>query len=78
MVDNSTWAGMLAMNLHYAIHCEPCDRIVDLDMTKLPPDGKAIGVTFRCSQCGKPGRSIVSHKSANHQYPGAKPFRRPA
>ena len=75
MVSNSTWSGMLALNLHYSVHCEPCDRIVDIDMTKLPPNGKAIGATFRCSQCGRPGRSIVSHKSANHQYPGAKPFR---
>jgi hypothetical protein len=69
MTSNETWAGMIAMNLRYTVHCEPCERFVDIDLAKMPPDGKAIGRTFRCSQCGKPGRSIVSPLGALRSVP---------
>ncbi|CDZ43208.1 Hypothetical protein NGAL_HAMBI1146_59810 [Neorhizobium galegae bv. officinalis] len=68
-LSNSTWAGMIAMNLRYRVHCEPCDRIVEIDLQNMPPDGNAIGVTFRCSQCGRPGRSIVAPRSAERAVP---------
>jgi len=32
------------MNLGYRVYFEPCRRDVEIDMTKLPPDGNAIGV----------------------------------
>lgn len=73
-MDNSTWGGMIAMGLRYHVHCEACDRFVELDMTKLPPDGPAINRTFRCSQCGQPGRSIVSARSADRAVPRARPL----
>lgn len=76
MVSNETWAGVVALNLRYTVHCEPCERMVDIDAEKMPPDGPALNVTFRCSQCGRPGRTTVSHKSAEHAYPGSKPPRR--
>lgn len=70
--SNSTWGGMVAMNLLYHVHCDPCGRVVEVDMTKLPPDGNAIGATFRCSECGRPGSSIISHKSAMRSVPGRR------
>lgn len=72
MVNNSTWAGAIAMQLRYTVHCIPCDRIVDVDMEKMPPDGPAVGVTFKCSKCGRPGSVTVSHRSADRAYPGSK------
>lgn len=77
MPDNSTWAGMIAMNLSLHIYCARCNRNVEIDMTTMPPEGKATGQTFRCRQCGRLGQNIVSHRSANHSYPGAKPVKRP-
>jgi hypothetical protein len=74
MPDNSTWAGMIALNLTLHVYCASCDRNVEIDTTKMPPDGKAIGQTFRCRKCGRPGSNIVSHRSANRSYPGAKPI----
>lgn len=75
-MDNRTWAGMIAMNLRYHVHCERCERFVELDMTKLPPDGNAIGRTFRCSTCGGPGQSIVSSSSAYKAVPVHRPLPR--
>ncbi len=72
-MDNGTWAGMIAMRLRYHVHCDPCERVVEIDMTKLPPDGEAIGRTFRCSQCGRPGHSVVSAKSAERCTPRGRP-----
>lgn len=72
MVDNSTWAGMKAMNLRYVVSCSHCDRMVEIDLDKMPPDGSAIGQRFRCSQCGQYGESIVSHRSADKAYPGSR------
>ena len=66
---------MIALNLRYTIYCEPCERAVDLDMTRFPPDGIAIGRTFKCSQCGRKGSSIITHRSADHSYPGSKPYK---
>ncbi|NSZ87591.1 hypothetical protein G6L97_26730 (plasmid) [Agrobacterium tumefaciens] len=77
MVDNSTWAGMIAMTLQMHIYCSHCDRHVEVDMSKFPPEGKAIGATFRCRDCGRPGATTVSHRSANRSYPGAKPVKEP-
>lgn len=51
---------MIALGLKVTLHCANCNRWVDLDMTKLPPEGKTIGRTFRCSQCGGVASSIVS------------------
>lgn len=59
-LSNATWAGMIALGLKVTLHCAECRRWVDLDMTRLPPEGKAIGRTFRCSQCGGVASSIVS------------------
>lgn len=73
-MDNSTWGGMIAMNLRYHVHCEACDRFVEIDMTRLPPEGGAIGRTFRCSQCGRPGRSVVSSASADKTVPRPRPL----
>lgn len=58
--SNSTWAGMIALRMRVTVYCTPCNRSVELDLTKFPPEGKAIGVKFRCSQCGGLGHSIVS------------------
>ncbi|MBO0142239.1 hypothetical protein JZX87_13815 [Agrobacterium sp. Ap1] len=41
-------------------------------MTKMPPEGTSIGQKFRCKECGQQGQNIVSHRSANHSYPGSK------
>jgi hypothetical protein len=70
--DNSTWAGMIALNLSYHVYCSHCDRHAEIDLSSLPPAEKAIGRTFRCSVCKRPGSTVVSHRSANHSYPGAK------
>ena len=72
MASNETWAGMIAMKLRYTVHCEPCDRFVDIDMTKLPPDENALGRTFRCSQCGRPGTTIVSPLGALRSVPRSR------
>lgn len=72
MVDNSTWAGMTALNLTVHVYCSNCDRHVEIDLTKLPPNGKAIGAVFRCGECDRPGAMTVSHKSANRSYPGSR------
>ncbi|KAA0680254.1 hypothetical protein DTW90_37365 [Neorhizobium sp. P12A] len=47
MVDNSTWAGMKAMNLRYVVACTRCDRMVEIDLDKMPPEGNAINQRFR-------------------------------
>lgn len=73
MTSNATWAGMIAMDLQYFVYCDPCKRHVEIDMTKLPPDGKAIGVTFKCSQCGRPGTSSVNARSVSRSVPGRRP-----
>ena len=73
-MDNSTWAGMIAMGLRYRVHCEPCDRFVEIDMTRLAPDENAIGRTFRCSQCGGEGRSVISARSADRAVPRYRPL----
>ncbi|WP_312405196.1 hypothetical protein [Rhizobium sp.] len=72
MTTNATWGGTVALNLTLHVYCPRCNRSVEIDMTKMPPEGKAIGQTFRCMECGRPGQNIVSHKSANHSYPGSK------
>lgn len=61
--STATWGGMVAFDQRLTVYCTPCGRSVEIDMTKLPPDGNAIGRTFRCSQCGEKGRCIVSPKS---------------
>lgn len=58
--SNNTWAGMIALNLRVTVYCDPCNRSIELDLEKMPPDGNAIGVKFRCNKCGRFGRSIVS------------------
>jgi uncharacterized Zn finger protein len=63
---------MIAMNLQYFVYCDLCGRNEEIDLTKLPPLGKAIGVSFRCSQCGRQGTTTVNHRSAGRVYPGAK------
>lgn len=73
MPDNSTWAGMIALDNQYHVYCARCERVVEIDMTKMPPDGKAIGASFRCSQCGRRGSTIISKRLANFAYPGSKP-----
>ncbi|MDQ0323987.1 hypothetical protein QO002_006194 [Pararhizobium capsulatum DSM 1112] len=60
MVSNGTWAGMIAMNLQVHVSCGPCNLMVEVDMNKQPPDGKAIGVAFRCGECGRLGGTIIS------------------
>lgn len=72
MVSNETWGGAIAMQLRYTVHCNPCKRIVEVDLAKMPPDDSAIGVKFRCTQCGRLGTVTVSHRSADRTYPGAK------
>lgn len=74
MINNSTWAGMIAMGLRYHVHCEHCDRVAEIDMTKLPPNGPALNRTFRCSQCGGPGRSMVSARSADRAAARPRPL----
>ncbi len=76
MVDNSTWAGMIAMNLQVHVSCDRCERLIEIDMGTLPPNGKAIGAKFRCSQCGKPAGMIVSHKSAARAVPNQRQKRK--
>lgn len=72
MKSNETWAGMIALDLIYTVHCDPCERVVEIDLAKMPPEGNAIGLTFRCSQCGKPGQSIVSHRGALRAVPNQR------
>lgn len=74
MTNNSTWGGMIAMGLRYHVHCERCERYAEIDMTKLPPDGPSINRTFRCNQCGGPGRSVVSARSADRAAAPARPL----
>lgn len=74
MTSNETWGGMIAMNLRYFIFCGPCQRDVELDMTKLPPEGPALNRRFRCSQCGRYGQSIVSPASAMRCVPVYRPL----
>ena len=74
MISNETWGGMIAMGLRYHVHCERCDRFAEVAMTKLPPDGKALNRTFRCSQCGAEGRSVVSSRSADRAAYPARPL----
>ncbi len=72
MPDNSTWAGMIALNLACHVYCSHCKREIEIDMKSMPPEQTAIGRTFRCSICGRVASPIISHRSANHTYPGAK------
>lgn len=74
VINNSTWAGMIAMGLRYHVHCESCDHFAEIDMTRLPPDGPALNRTFRCSRCGAAGRSIVSARSADRAVPRHRPL----
>jgi hypothetical protein len=39
MPSNSTLAGMSALKLTYSVHCEPCDRLIDIHLEKMPPNG---------------------------------------
>jgi hypothetical protein len=75
MVDDSTWAGMKAMQLRDVVSCSPSNRMVELDLEELPPDDNAIGQRFRCSQCGRYAESIVNHRSADKAYPGSRTAR---
>jgi hypothetical protein len=70
--SNATWAGMISMGLQYFVYCEPCEKHVEIDMTKLPPDGNAIGRTFRCRICGRPGTSSVNARSVLRTVPGQR------
>jgi len=72
MPDNSTWAGMIALNLTVHVYCSHCERDAKIDLAMMPADEKAIGRTFRCVSCDRPASPIVSHQSANYSYPGAK------
>lgn len=67
--SNATWAGMIAMGLRLFVHCTPCDKSVEIDMTRLPPEGKAIGARFRCKDCNRLGTNAVIHKSAYRAVP---------
>ncbi len=60
MRSNATWSGMIDLELRLRVYCTPCDRVVDIDMTKFPPDGNAIGVRFRCEKCGRIGQNSVT------------------
>lgn len=75
MPDNSTWAGVIALNLSYHAYCDHCDRHAEIDMTKMPPEGNAIGRSFRCTTCNRLGSVVVSHRSTNRSYSNAKPDR---
>jgi hypothetical protein len=76
MQDTSTWAGMIVLNLTMHVHCSKCERCIEVEISNMPPEDKPSDAAFRCSQCGRPGSKIVSHRSANYSYPGAKPHRR--
>ena len=67
--SNETWAGMIALDMRVTVHCAPCERSVEVDLTKLPPDGNAIGVKFRCSTCGEYGRATMSPASNLNRRP---------
>lgn len=67
--SNNTWAGMIALNMTVTVYCSPCNRSAKINMTKLPPDGTAIGVRFRCSICGKRGHSIISPPTSELSLP---------
>lgn len=60
------------MNLQFFVNCEPCEMLEEIDMTTLPPDGKAIGVKFRCNKCGRVAGNIVSHRSARRAVPNQR------
>lgn len=75
MQSSETWAGMLALNLTLHVHCASCERCAEVDIANLPADGKLADAKFRCSQCGRTGSHIVSHRSANYSYPGAKAWK---
>lgn len=61
--SNRTWAGMIALEMRLTVYCSRCERSVEIDMSRLPPDENAIGRTFRCSNCGEKGHCTVSPKS---------------
>jgi hypothetical protein len=72
MVDNSTWAGMKAMDLRMDIFCSHCERMVEIDIDKMPPEGKALGRRWPCSKCGRDGQVTISHRSATRSVPGLR------
>lgn len=66
MPDNSEhtstarWGGMLDLNHHLTVYCDPCGRSVEIDLARFPTDEKAVGRVVRRSQCGAKGHCIVS------------------
>lgn len=60
MPGNGTWADMIALGMEVTVYCDPCDRQIDLDLTMFPPDERAIGRRYTCSQCGGRGQPICS------------------
>ena len=65
-----TWAGAIAMQLRYTVTCDPCGMSEDIDMEKMPPDDRALALTFTCGNCGRKGiRPIVTHRSADNAAP---------
>lgn len=46
MADNYTWSKMIAMDLEMHVLCDACQRDIEIDIAKMPPDGKVIGSRF--------------------------------
>jgi len=55
-----TFGILLEFDYTITAYCHPCNRRVEIDLSKLPPNGKSVNRRWRCIECGQLGRVIMS------------------
>ncbi len=70
-LNNSTWAGMIAMNLRVDLYCDACGMSEELDLSTMPAEGRAIPIRFKCA-CGRQAGVTVSPRSVARAVPNQR------